>query len=365
MNRLLSIVMLAAMLVACNSGGYKIKGTFEAAEDGCKVYLLKPNEMLEIVDSAVVRNGRFEFSGGYHDRTVRMLLVPSKATGGPVVLEPGEVTVHFGREMERGGTDGNEILQRFISGKRHFDGLVSVTSPTFVTAMGMGESMLDSLAAEKEKAKAMLATYSALAIENNIENSLGVYILSQSYEVLDAFTLATMLDCVPLYFRDSRYDVVKNYATHIMTVAMAQNKMAVGAAYQDFELTEMNGEKVIFSDVVKKNDFTLLYFWASWCAPCRAELPQIEDACKKYKEKGLAVVSVSLDSNIDEFKSAVGKLALSGVKLCNPAGGSSEVATAYGVDAIPANVLIGKDGMIVARNASPGELEVLLAKILE
>ena len=365
MNRLLSIVALAAMLVACNTGGFKIKGTFEAAEDGSKVYLLKPNELLEVVDSAVVKGGRFEFSGGYHDRTVRMLLVPSKATGGPIVVEPGVVTVAFGSEMERGGTSGNEILQRFVSAKRHLDGLASVTSPTFVTAMGMGKSMLDSLVAEKEKATASLAAYSALAIDGNIENSLGVYILSQSYEILDISTLAVLLDRVPLYFRDSRYDVVKNYATHKITIAMTQGKMAVGAAYQDFELTAIGGEKVVFSDVVKKNDFTLLYFWASWCAPCRAELPQIEKVCKKYKGRGLAVVSVSLDSNIDEFKSAVGKLALSGVKLCNPAGGSSEVATAYGVDAIPANVLIGKDGMIVARNATPSELDALLAKIFE
>ncbi len=365
MKRIFLVAMAAVLLAACSTDGYRIEGSFKDAKDGSIVYLLKPNDNLEVVDSAVIENGHFEFTGGYHDRTVRMLLVPSKATGGPVVLEPGVITVTLGSEMERGGTDGNKILQRFVSAKKHLEGLESVTSPTFVTAMGMGKSMLDSLVAEKEKAATALAAYSALAIENNIESGLAAYLLSQSYEILDVAKLAVLVERIPLYYRDSRYEIVKNYAVHKAAVAQTQSRMSVGSSYQNFELTAIDGEKVVLSDIVNKNDFTLLQFWASWCAPCRAELPQVDSICRKFFGEGLAFVSVSLDSDINDFKSAVEKFALSGVKLCNPAGGSSEVATAYGIDAIPANILINRAGMIVARNSSPSELAPLLERLLE
>lgn len=364
MKKIILFLFIAVFIASCSTGNYKIKGSFEGVPDGTVVYMLNPNEELVVVDSTVVHGGVFEFSGGFHERSVRMLLVENKAVGGPVVLEPGIITVHMDKAMSRGGTEGNEILQRFVSANEHLSNLERITSPAFVKSMPIDKAMLDSLVVARETEAANLMEYSLLAIESNIDNGLGFYILTQIYQKIDVAHLAGMLSRVPLYLHSARYDVMNGYVQHLLTVERQRIVAAVGRQYQNFELSDLNDNKILFSNVVSANKYTLLQFWASWCAPCRAELPAIEKLYQKYKKKGVAVVGLSLDSKRDDCRSAVSSLALSFMQLCNPAGGSSEVATAYGVNVIPSNVLISNDGMILARNLSPSEIDALLGDVL-
>ena len=365
MKKIFWFFAFALLLGSCANDGYKIKGTFATAEDGAVIYMLKFDEDYTVADSAIVKGGKFEFSGGFHERSVRMLLAAKKAVAGAVVLEPGVIEVDFTTEVSRAGTEGNEILQRFLSARDHLEALEHVTSPAFAMQMGMGKEMLDSLVAERDNAVANLSKFSELAVFNNIDNGLGFYILSQSYKLIDVLALAEIMENVPAYFRDARYDMIKGYLEHRVNTALRQKEMGEGAKFLNFELNSLAGDKVLFSDVVEAADLTLLQFWASWCAPCRAEIPELQKVCARYNKKGLKTVYLSLDSSVEECRDAVEALNIEGVVLCNPGGGSSEVATAYGVDAIPSNVLVNRQGMIVARNVSPAELDVLLKKILE
>ncbi len=66
------------------------------------------------------------------------------------------------------------------------------------------------------------------------------------------------------------------------------------------------GETVSLSDFVSKNKYTLIDFWASWCGPCRKEMPNVAEAYKAFKDKGFGIVGVSLnDENADEWKEAI------------------------------------------------------------
>lgn len=362
MKKTILLLFTVLFVLSCSTDGYKIKGTFDAAPDGTVIYMIDQNDELAVVDSAIVSGGKFEFSGGYYERSVRMLLAQSEYIGGPVVLEPGVINVKFGENVERGGTHGNEILQRFVAASEHLRNLEHITSPAFIKSMPMDKAMFDSLVDVRDKAKTNLLEYSLLAIEQNVDNGLGFYILSQMYQNIDSPLLANILSRVPLYLQSSRFNVIKNHATHRLMADRQKIATAVGRPYQNFELPDLSGKNVLFSDIVAANNYTLLQFWASWCAPCRAELPLIEKLHSNYKRGGFSVVGLSLDSDIEECRSAVSKLGLSFVQLCKPTGGSGEVATAYGVDEIPANVLINNKGTILARNLSPAEIEKLLAE---
>lgn len=364
MKKIFSLLFIAVFVLSCSTDGYKIEGSFPAAPDGTMVYMLNPNDELAVVDSAVVRGGEFEFSGGLYERSVRMLLAESEAVGGPVVLEPGKIVVNIDEEFVRGGTEGNEILQRFVVAKSHLENLEHATSPAFVKTMSMGKAMLDSLVDARKTAESNFMEYSLLAIEGNIDNGLGFYMISQVYQRMEIERLAQTLSRVPLYLHSSRFDVINSYVEHRLAAELRKRVMAVGQIYQNFELPDLSDKKVLFSDVVSANRYTLLQFWASWCAPCRAELPAIEKLHAKYRKRGVAVVGLSLDSDAEECRAAVSALGLSFMQLCNPDGGSSEVATAYGVDAIPSNILINRDGKIIARNLSPAELDTLIGNAL-
>lgn len=362
MKNIIFPLFIVLFVASCSSDGYKIKGSFPSAPEGTVVYLLNPNNELAVEDSAVVDGGKFEFAGGFHERSVRMLLAESAVAGGPVVLEPGIVYVKVDGGVVRGGTDGNEILQRFLAAYERVEQLESVTSPAFLKTMPIGEAMLDSLVAARDTARNSLVEYSLLAIEQNIDNGLGFYILTRMYDRFETARLVEILSRLPLYLRNSRYDVMKQHANQRSSAAWRRIATAVGREYQNFELPAVGGEQVLFSDIVTKNRYTLLQFWASWCAPCRAELPHLEKLHAKYRKQRVAFVGLSLDSNLAECTTAVEALGLSWLQLCDPTGGSSEVAAAYGVDAIPANVLINDKGVILGRDLSPAELEAILGE---
>lgn len=365
MKRTLYAIFVLLLLASCESDGYTVKGSFPAAEDGTVVYMTATDEYYTTVDSAIIKNGSFEFSGGYFDRTLRMLLVPSKAMGGPVVLENGVINVKFGNTIERSGTEGNFILQRFVEAGEHLRGLETATSPAFLKAMPMDKVVYDSLVTAREQARASLVAYAYFAVEKNIDNSLGFYILTKSYTMLDANLVAPLLEQVPQYMQNARYKVVKDFVSARIESERRKGATAVGKNYLNFELPDINGKKVLFSSVVEKNKYTLLQFWASWCAPCRVELPEVNKVYNKFGKKGFAAVGVSLDSDPAEWSKAVAKLSLSWPQLCQPSGGSAEVAAAYGVDAVPSNLLINNKGTIIARDISVAELESLLGENLK
>lgn len=362
MKKILFIVC-SALLFACDSKDFRIDGNVDDVDDGARVFMLATDEALSIVDSTVVSGGKFSFSGPFHSRTVRMLLVEGKGSGGPVVLEPGVIKVSFADVMSRGGTEGNDILQRFINGEKHLADLKTATSPAFLSKFPIGEVMLDSLLTARDIAEEYLSKYATIAIEGNVDNGLGFYILSRSYELLNIFQLKDMLNRVPLFLRDNRYKLISEFTSH--RLLSEKNKIAttVGREYCNFELPDINGKNILFSDVVGKNTYTLLQFWASWCAPCRQHLPLLVDIYKKHSHKGLAVVGLSLDSSIEECKEAISSLGLPWIQLCNPSGSSSEVAAAYGIDAIPANILVDRSGVIVARNISCEELDSIFTAV--
>lgn len=361
MSRLFTALVALILLASCENNGYTIKGSFPSAPDGAVVYMTAADDYFTTIDSAKVDNGYFEFTGGYHDRIVRMLLVPSKAIGGPVVVENGVINVNFGNTMERSGTEGNAILQRFMDAKEHLEGLEGVTSSAYLKSMPMDKSVCDSLVAEREKARAKLAAYAYFAIENNIDNNLGLFLMTKSYKMIDAERLFPLLERVPSYLRDTRFDFVNDYVSTLVNNNRNKAGTAVGRTYLNFELPDINDEKVIFSSFVNKNRYTLLQFWASWCAPCRMELPKITKLCGKYGKQGFAAVGVSLDADAGEWRNAVSSLGLSWRQLCSPSGGSNEVAAAYGVDALPSNILINSKGTIIARDLTASELDSILA----
>ena len=120
--------------------------------------------------------------------------------------------------------------------------------------------------------------------------------------------------------------------------------------YTDISLPGTQGQVVKVSDYVGKNKLVLIDFWASWCAPCRAEMPTVVKAYDLYHKKGLEIVGVSLDQNKDNWVNAIELLGQKWPQMSDLKGWNSKGAELYGIQSIPANVLINEKGEIVARD---------------
>ena len=351
-----AVCLLCTLLLSCSVDGYRISGRFPDAPDGTVVYMSLFDEELTVVDSAVVSNGKFEFAGDVQEPEIRMLFSYAAMCGGPVVLEQGRVRTLLKDNLYRSGTTLNDELQQFILDKDRVDYAMSCYNNAANGSDFINIAVVDSLRRMVDAAQIQFGETMPRLISKNIGNCLGVYLIMNSASSLSVDALSSLLPLVPERFRDKRYAML---AEAVNNATLSQERAAatsVGGVYVNFELPDIDGRNILFSNIVDNSRYTLLDFWASWCPPCRQEMPYIKKIYDEYGKKGLSVVSLSLDSDNSVWREAVASLGMNWMQLCEPSAGSSEVASAYGVETIPMLLIIDSQGKIMARSASAADI---------
>ena len=134
------------------------------------------------------------------------------------------------------------------------------------------------------------------------------------------------------------------------TVETTEPATETKTTYTDISLSGPQGQTVKVSDYVGKNKLVLIDFWASWCGPCMGEMPNVVKAYEMFHAKGLEIVGVSLDKNKASWLAAVEQTGQKWPQMSDLKGWECEGAALYGIQSIPANVLINEQGEIVAQN---------------
>ena len=130
----------------------------------------------------------------------------------------------------------------------------------------------------------------------------------------------------------------------------------------DFTVTDLKGDSIKLSSL--KGKVLILDFWASWCGPCRFSNKYLVKLYSKYKDKGLEILSVSLDEEIKDWKKAVTKDKITWVQGIDRGGWDALAAVKWQVDALPASFVVNKNGDVVAINPEKDELEKKVKELL-
>ena len=152
----------------------------------------------------------------------------------------------------------------------------------------------------------------------------------------------------------------------LRTVYEAMGKRQVGRQFTDLSLSDEYGRSHQLSEWCGRGNFVFVDFWASWCAPCREEMPNVVEAYKRYHgKKNFEIVGISLDNKDSAWKNAIKQLGMTWPQLSDLGGWKSEAAKAYGVMSIPSNVLLNPEGKIIATDLRGEELQQVLADLFE
>jgi peroxiredoxin len=136
----------------------------------------------------------------------------------------------------------------------------------------------------------------------------------------------------------------------------------IGRPAPAFTQPDTKGNPVALSSFTGR--YVLVDFWASWCSPCREENPNLLHAWRKYHSKGFTVLGVSLDDKKKDWLEAVGKDGLPWTQVSDLKGWKNEAAKLYGIEGIPMNYLLDKNGKIVGKELRGDDLEKKLHEIV-
>lgn len=153
------------------------------------------------------------------------------------------------------------------------------------------------------------------------------------------------------------------YGNYLESVIVKSEGLNIGRVAPDFSQADVNGTNRTLNSF--RGKYVLLDFWASWCGPCRQENPNVVRTYQKYKNRNFEILGISLDNDKGKWLQAIQEDQLTWPHVSDLKGWRNEVALQYGVQSIPANFLLDKEGKIIAKGLRGFELERTLEQLLK
>jgi len=354
----------ALVLASCTSKGYKVVGTMEGSMDGDTVFIMeRANRQFVPVDTAIITGGKFTFTGEQDSAVNRYIVYMGEDDLQPsyldFFLENGMINIKMVK-AEGGdivsGTPTNVAYQEFR------DQLKTIEGKQMALSAELSSASEDDRAAKMQEVKALddelIATIKD-GIHKNISTPLGVFLLNSYNYYMEYSDLEQILSSLPAKYQGDERMV------RLKQLVEVGKKTAVGQKFVDLEMEDPQGNPVRLSDYAGKGKLVLVDFWASWCGPCRREMPKLVEAYAKYKDSGFEIVGVSFDRSAEPWKNGLEQMNMTWPQMSDLKFWESEGAKLYAIRSIPHVILIDGEGTIISRGLHGDELHAKLAELLQ
>ncbi|MDO4755574.1 MAG: TlpA disulfide reductase family protein [Parabacteroides sp.] len=326
MKQFFMAALAVILLASCQETpkGYVINGEVEGLTEG-QVYLKSfRNKMFFDVDTVEILNGKFSFKGEV-EQPLLFAIAIGKSYPAQLFVENTTMTVKMSKEgkilsVENAPVDAvfRENAGSVFSKGFSIDSLVtkypnSPAAAFYLYRYFTYQLPLDELKATRAKISAELAT------------------------------------CP--------------YVQDLDGIIQQLENVQIGKTAPEFSLPDTAGVSVSLSSF--RGKYVLLDFWASWCAPCRRENPNVVKVYNEFKNKNFTVVGISLDEDKQKWQKAIADDKLTWTHLSDLKFWDSEIPALYGVRGIPSNVLLDPTGVIVARNIMGDDLRNTLLEVIK
>lgn len=347
-------VVFAALATFCaipvaaqaTGGEYTVTGRIGTAKyDGQTVYL-RSFRAGERLDSAVVSDGKMVFCGKAAGARYSRVEVGNEFYCN-LILEPGEITLDFDSlHCGRGTALNDSAWQMDMAYETRDSALKAIWNGVEARVADVAEREKEAMELAKDYYRDVFMAYFA----GHEDDALGHWLLNSGFfrSMRDADQEAVLARLGP-WLRTTR--IAKREIRRVeerIRLAEARRLMGKGAMFKDVEGIDLEGRAVALGDYVGRGkDYVLLDFWASWCGPCKREIPYLARLSKKFKGRGLTVVGMFVADNRENFAKAVADEGISWPQIFDSA---NKARALYGVTGIPQIILFDPEGRIVARD---------------
>lgn len=373
---ILSAMVFALVLISCNgkkgNREFIVIGNIKNSPDQ-QVYLDRiffSDVAPEVLDTGQVKNGQFRLTGEDNEEGLYRLR-----------FEQSEKVYFFindSRHIDFSGDLGSIQLS-----DQHFSGPSNKMLKSLLDGIDSRQQQLmktnENLSSiQKEGNDSLLQTESKKFTDqaNDFKKFILHAIDSLQHPIVCMFALGFTSGFEPdelknpiknLATRFPKHDGVKLLAEQYSKMLEVQEKTAAGPAVgseaPDFTMNDENGNPFTLSSL--RGKYVLVDFWASWCAPCRRENPNVVRAYQAFKDKNFTILGVSLDEDRNDWLNAVSKDKLSWKQVSELKGWKTSVVPLYRFEGIPYNVLLDPDGKILATGLRGSDLEEKLTELLK
>ncbi len=374
--RQLILLILTMVIFSCkNDAPHTIKGTAAGFDDGTEIYLqdLGPNNTRIALDTAIVNQGSFAFYKS-QDNTKVLQIISAQNIEGQLLLvkDPNPLTIELYKDSLNTSLVTGSLENELFNTYRNESRILNIKKNDLRRLLAKAQAETDGVMVDKymEEIKKMDADFITERKELLATHSDKMVSIAALSDLINAKVITG--DETATFFENLSEDVQKspigtsinNYIAQQKAQKMASKLASVGNKAPEFSALTPEGKTLSLSETL--GEYTIIDFWASWCKPCRMENPNVVRVYNKYHDKGLNIISVSLDrpGQKDRWIKAIEKDQMDWYHVSNLQYWQDPIPRSYGVRAIPATFLLDKNGVIVAKNLRGSALETKMDELL-
>lgn len=367
---LLCLPFISFACSSCQDRNWQIDGRLEGNVNGNYVYLHYADTSRALIDSACIVNNTFALQGKSEGIRLANLSVGktyrkrNRRAVFPLFLEEGSIRIQADYDRARtsgrifdhyilSGTSSNQIFIEYINESQHFDAedreifeiygdyLMNKSGDHSRTYFEKGIGLTEKIDSLNDARVGYTFGY----LSEHRDTEVAFYLITK---ILPSLTVEQIDRLTGIFPEPVRQSAIGRF---VLKQTEEARLSAEGAAYTDFQLRLPNGESRHLSDYIGQGEYVLLECWASWCGPCKRDIPHVKEVVRKYGNKGFRVLGISMDTDREAWKKAIEEYSIPWVQLSNLEGFTGPLTRTYKIRGIPTCILLDPQGKILMRNA--------------
>lgn len=389
MKKIFITGLAVSLLTACGSSektSYTIRGEIAGIPDSSVVLISSVTHTApDTIAEAIVTDGKFEIKGVADEPRAVTLYIKDNYGGKVFMLENGDININgvvkaeevsdgkmrfdFG-EVAVSGSPMTDTYNEKMSGRRMLDSMFMAHQTTYRPLMNRyyearqngNTGLIDSINASEEFNRMREAEKNLFAAADSIFEASVHANKSDFWGPLLMISQTSYLSAKQRDLYESLSDSAKNSHYGRLVYDELYPVGRPGDKMPEFEAVTIDGTKTGLAALCKDKKYVILDFWASWCGPCRREIPNLKKIYADFADKGFDVISVSIDK---EEKPWINAVENEGLKWVNIRDTDHSIADKYKVSAVPTMYIVDSEGRLVAENLRGEELAEKIKELFQ